>query len=166
MCVTSDRWYGNRNDGTYHLVRFPNLRQTRWHGTHLCVLSVHCSYFPRLLWSIRYSSSICRNNSCVINYIEILDYLLQQQLCCRNLYKPELDLYVANFMLLNLIVCTFGCKYISNKRSDGLKQIGGRIEADRNAHFVPKRVALTSLSKKTLHLNCLRHMIISHLQAN
>ena len=52
-------------------------------------------------------------------------------------------------MLPNLIVCTFGCKYISNKRSDGLKQIGGRIEADRNAHFVPKRVALTSLSKKT-----------------
>ena len=39
--------------------------------------------------------------------------------------------------------------YISNKRSDGLKQIGGRIEADRNAHFVPKQVALTSLSKKT-----------------
>ena len=53
-------------------------------------------------------------------------------------------------MLPNLIVCTFGCKYISNKRSDGLKQIGGRIEADRNAHFVPKRVALTSLSKKKI----------------
>ena len=148
MCVTSDRWYGNRNDGTYHLASSSTYGEPDYMARSCVVPNVNCSYFPRLLWSFRYSSSICRNNSCVINYIEILDYLLQQQLCCRNLYKPELDLYVANFMLPNLIVCTFGCKYISNKRSDGLKQIGGRIEADRNAHFVPKRVALTSLSKK------------------
>ena len=50
-----------------------------------------------------------------------------------------------------LMVFTLRCKYIWNRRSDGLKRIGVRIEAGRKMHSTAKaRVTSTSLSTNLL----------------